>query len=102
MELIQKIKDAEKQADQIIEDAKKQAADLLEQSKKDMNQQMQEAGRRRSRMVEQAVTEAQASGSEEAQKLLDEGRGRIQAMQTQARDKMEPAIRKVISRLGQE
>ena len=100
MELIQKIKEAEKKADQIVEDAKHQAADLLEQAKRDRNEQIAQARRQRSQIVDQAVEEARAAGQKEADKLLEEGRHKILAMQTQARKELEPAIERVIGHLG--
>ena len=95
MELIQRIKDAERQAREIIEQARKDAAGEGEKVQSEMQEQLKEAQRKRHQVIEQAAEQAEKDTAADVESLIQQGQKDIEDLNAQAQQKMDKCVNKI-------
>ena len=99
MELIKKIKQAEKQAQEIIEQAKAGVASQIEKKRTQRLEALAQAEQDRKKAVGVAVSQAHEQGLTEAELLKKQGEKTCQQLHDKADSKMAGATAKVIDYL---
>ena len=99
MELIRKIKEAEKQAQEIIEQSKANVLKKAESDKKVYQQLMDEAGAARRQTIADAEESAKQQGLAEVEKLRSQAAASQQELRNIAEGKTASAADKVVSSL---
>ena len=99
MELIKKIKEAEKQAQQIIDKAKSEAAEQNEQFRQRQVQVLEEAEVARKEQTKAAVAEAEQKTKVELQDIQKQADKDRRQLQDKAMAKTDKAIEKVMDYL---
>jgi len=99
MELIKKIKETERQAQEIIEKAKADAAGRAEKICQDQHLASEQAERERKKAVEAAVGEAQSQGLQQAEKLKARAEKDRRQLRDKATAKMPAAVARIMDYL---
>ena len=99
MELIQKIKKAEAQAQEIIEQARIEATEQAEKGRDKRRQTLTDAEQHRKRATEAAIAEAQARGSAEVNKLKAQAENKRHELRNKTGSRMAAAAAKVMDYL---
>ncbi|MFC1738930.1 Tc toxin subunit A [Planctomycetota bacterium] len=99
MELIKKIKEAEKQAQQIIDKAKSEAAEQIEQFRQRQVQVLEEAEVTRKEQTKAAVAEAETKTKVELQDIQKQADKDRRQLHDKAKAKMDKTIDKVMDYL---
>jgi len=84
MELINQIKDAEKQAKEIVAKGRVDSAKLSEEASKRGLEQLEAAEQKRKNAITDALTEAEQIGVEQVQQLKSQGSTQIEQLQSAA------------------
>ncbi|MBN1795487.1 MAG: hypothetical protein JW804_02330 [Sedimentisphaerales bacterium] len=100
MELIKKIKDAEKQAAEIISNARANSAKQAEEFRKVKAEKLEHAQAERKKAIDEAVAEAEAEGKKEAKKLQSEAEQQRQQLSEKVSPKIPSAVNKVMEYLS--
>jgi vacuolar-type H+-ATPase subunit H len=95
MELIQKIKKAEAQTQEIIEQARIEAAEQAEKGRENRRQALANAEQQRKKAIEVAVAEAQSRGRAEVEKLKSQAEQQRRELRDKTGSKMAAAAAKV-------
>lgn len=96
MELIKQIKDAEKEAGTIIESARQEAAVIHEQAVKQAQTLRKGSEARRQQMIDKAVQEAEAEGSQDVETLVQQGKSEISQLQQSCQGGKQRSVQKVL------
>lgn len=99
MELIQKIKKAEAQAQEIIEQAKIEAAEQVEKGRENRHHALADAEQHRKKATEAAIAEAQSRGRVEVEKLKSKAEQQRRELRDKTGGKMAAAAAKVMDYL---
>ncbi|MCK4886292.1 MAG: hypothetical protein KAS96_02830 [Planctomycetes bacterium] len=99
MELIKKIKEAEKQAQEIIEQSKADVLKKAESDKKVYQQSMDEAGAARRQAIADAEESAKQQGLAEVEELKSQAAASRQELRSRAEGRTVSAADKVVSSL---
>jgi V/A-type H+-transporting ATPase subunit G/H len=99
MELIQKIKKAEAQAQEIIEQARIEATEQAEKGREKQRQALADAEQHRKRAIEAAIAEAQARGRTEVDKLKAQAENKRQELRNKTGSRMAATAAKVMDYL---
>lgn len=101
MELIRKIKDAEKQAKDIVEKAGQDAGLILDEAKKHRDDLLKQSQQRRTKAIEDAVNRAEQEGKSQAEQILQAGTETIAALKESSSAQIRICVENVLSRLQQ-
>ncbi len=96
MELIQKIKEAEVQAQRILEDARVKATSIAEDTAGQRQQLWEQAQQHRRQVLEEAVATARAEGLAEAETLMQQAQTKNDDLRRAVIPKMPQAVAKVM------
>jgi len=99
MELLQKIKEAETEAQQVVERAKTDAVAVAEEGRKKRQAAVAEAELQRNRAIESAVAAAQSQGLAEARNLKEQAAKHRRQLRQRVEGKMAAAAAKVMDYL---
>jgi vacuolar-type H+-ATPase subunit H len=99
MELISKIKDAEKQADEIINKVKEDSINVAEDFKKSKAQQIGQAEAARRKAIDDAVAAAQVRGEKEVEQLHSQANEQSRQLIQEISPKIPSAVNKVMEYL---
>ena len=99
MELIKKIKQAEKQAQEIVEQAKSQAARKIEENHTSQAQTHAKAEQERKKAVKAAVSTAQSQGLGEVDNLKSQAEKNRQQLRDTVTGKMASAVARIVDHL---
>jgi len=99
MELIQKIKDTEAQAQQIKDDAKAEAVRRAEEFQQKKQQSLDNAEQQRKKAIETAVAKAKTEGLEQAGQLNAQAEKDRQQLHDKTRSRVDAAVASVMDYL---
>ena len=95
MELIQKIKKAEAQAQEIIEQAKVEATEQAEKGRENRRRALADAEQKRKNAIDAAIAEAQARGRAEVENLKSQAEHKRQELRDKTGSRLAAAAAKV-------
>ena len=99
MELIKKIKQAEKQAQETVEQAKSQAVRKVEENHTSQTQTSANAEQERKKAVKAAVSAAQSQGLAEVDTLKSQAEKNRQQLRDKVTGKMASAVARIVDHL---
>jgi vacuolar-type H+-ATPase subunit H len=100
MELIKKIKDAEKQSSEIINAAKAGAAKQAEEFRKVKTGKLEQAQSARKKAIDQAIIAAETEGKKKVEKLHSEAKQQREHLKESVSPKIPPAVNKIMEHLS--
>jgi len=99
VELIKKIKDAEKQAAEIVKQAETQALRQAEDLRKAKSEKLKQAETARKKAIDEAVARSEIEGQNEVEKLQSQGQKDRQELRQRTAPKIQAAATKVMDYL---
>ena len=100
MELVKKIKETERQAQEIIQQAKRQFARKADEWKEKKTKSLLQAEAERKKTIEETVVKARQQATEEIKVLKEAAENKRLELQKKASSKKEDAIRKILESTG--
>jgi V/A-type H+-transporting ATPase subunit G/H len=100
MELVKKIKETERQAQEIIQQAKREAARRADEWKEKKTQSLLQAETERRKIIEETIAQARMQAAEEIQSLKGAQESKRQELQNKASARKEAAVRKILENTG--
>ncbi|NIQ37721.1 MAG: hypothetical protein GTN81_03925 [Proteobacteria bacterium] len=95
-DLIEKIKEAEQEAQRIIHEAEAKASHLLTEAQESRNRRVEDARRDGNRIVKEASERASRKADKEIAKLKKTERARIEAIWSHAQKNMDRAVECIV------
>ncbi len=99
MELLQKIRDAEAQAEKTIAKTRQQAAAKIAQVHKIIAEKLDDLRKSRSGSIAQAVEKAKDKAQQQAQKISQDGKQSAQQMLEKAKEQIATAVDLVVKKI---
>jgi len=100
MELVKKIKETERQAQEIIQQAKRDAARRADEWKEKKSQMLAYAEAERRKTIEENIAKARREADEEIKSLKGAQESKRQELQNKASARKEATVRKILENTG--